>query len=132
MTPNSSQYEIANVDREIHALETRIVGLRSTRNTLIPIGQLPAEVLERIFDVARKQGTQTIHLTWVSRAWREVVLGCKTLWALINNSNLRWMSIYLDRSLPIPLVLNFEKAFPKDKILSMALEHLSRVKVLIL
>ncbi|TFK71452.1 hypothetical protein BDN72DRAFT_436123 [Pluteus cervinus] len=107
MAFNSSQLDLVNIDKEIRILKDKILSLHSTRNTLIPISQLPAEVLESIFDVARCQGTHTIHLTWVSRAWRDLVLGCKTLWTLINPSNSRWGRLYLERSSPMPLVVDF-------------------------
>ncbi|TFK58376.1 hypothetical protein BDN72DRAFT_725861, partial [Pluteus cervinus] len=103
MASSSSQDDIAKLDEEIRALEQKLLRLRSARNTLIPIGRLPPEVLQGVFNIARGQGTHTIHLSWVSRAWRNIALESKTLWTLINNSNLRWTTIYLERSFPAPL-----------------------------
>ncbi|TFK71451.1 hypothetical protein BDN72DRAFT_837504 [Pluteus cervinus] len=132
MASNSSQQDIAKIDEEIRALENRIFSLRSTRNTLVPIGHLPAEVLQTIFNIAQCQGTQTIHLSWVSHTWRSLVIGSKSLWTLINNSNLDWASLYLERSFPMPLVITFREAFDERNLFLMIVEQLYRIKALIM
>ncbi|TFK69674.1 hypothetical protein BDN72DRAFT_897066 [Pluteus cervinus] len=129
---NRSHYDIAKIDEEIRALEERLVNLRSTRNALIPISRLPPEVLHEVFNIARGQGTHTIHISWVSRAWRDLALESKTLWTLITNSNLRWTSIYLERSFPAPLVVNFEDSFHNENLFSVVIGQLHRMKTLIL
>ncbi|TFK71450.1 hypothetical protein BDN72DRAFT_764897, partial [Pluteus cervinus] len=132
MAFNGPQQEIALIDEEIRILEDRLLHLRSTRNTLIPISRLPADVLQRIFNIARGQGTQTIHLSWVSHSWRGTTLGCKTLWTLINNSNLRWTSIYLERSSPALLTVNFEEPFRAMDLFSAVIQEIARIKALVL
>ncbi len=102
---------LAEIDAEIATLEQRLHYLRSHRNTLIPIAHLPSEILTKIFTDAiticllptNIDKSQLLRITWVSRRWRTVALGCANLWTHIYGNNIDWLNESIRRSGQAPL-----------------------------
>lgn len=74
------------IDQELLKLEDSIRVLRSRRNVLVPISQLPPEILSKIFaDCVAECRESTNSLEWirvthVSHHWRTVAFDCPSLW----------------------------------------------------
>ncbi|TFK64772.1 hypothetical protein BDN72DRAFT_846298 [Pluteus cervinus] len=94
---------IAKIDHDIHDLEKRIRHLRAARNKLIPVSDLPTEILTRIFGLVQvlENGGMTtakiLPITWVSQHWRDVAIACPQLWCHIDQSSLKWFRESLKR-----------------------------------
>lgn len=86
------------IDGDIDKLERTIQSLRTKRNELSPTSVLPPEILSRIFVLARDWSVRVefnnpaswICVGHVCRHWREVALGCPSLWSVpvFNRPNL--------------------------------------------
>lgn len=89
--------ERTQIDAEISKIEIRLFSLKSRRNELAPISQLPPELMMRIFDLVRttallgdpletkKNSSVRSPYSWiviacVSRHWRHVALEHAELW----------------------------------------------------
>jgi F-box-like len=96
-----------NLDAEIEVLETRTRDLKTKRNTLAPISNLPNELLCRIMVDCRgewpyidDEGTTTwLAVTHVCHAWRAIALDYPQLWCKIDaDLGHQWMETFLSRS----------------------------------
>lgn len=86
------------IDGDIDELEHAIQSLKTKRNELSPTSVLPPEILSRIFVLARDWSVRVefnnraswICVGHVCRHWREVALGCPSLWSVpvFNRPNL--------------------------------------------
>lgn len=116
---HSSRNSLVDLDQDIYRRLQVVRALQSRRNALLPISQLPCEILCRIFEyVAPSDLTYGRDLRWiafshVSQCWRETALSCAALW--------RFVPIYgpteltrefLRRSKSAPLALN---VFPRRR-----------------
>ncbi|TFK65536.1 hypothetical protein BDN72DRAFT_860554 [Pluteus cervinus] len=85
------------------------------QNSHQPFGQIPPDVLIKIFllflddENTEKRTHSLLQLTWISNHWRNIALGCKGLWAYIDNSNYKWAAVWLDRSGDALLSVDLDK-----------------------
>lgn len=78
------------IDGDIDRLERAVQSLRTKRNELSPTSVLPPEILSRIFVLARDWSVRVEfnnRVSWicvghVCHHWREVALGCPSLWSV--------------------------------------------------
>ena len=89
----------------------------SAENALSPIFRLPPEILAAIFVhcarfhhkslsiCTRRPGW--VKVSYVCRHWREVALGCPTLWSYHFVVSSRWTEELLARSMEVPLKIRF-------------------------
>ena len=96
------------IDAEILQLKLQVSSLCAKRNLLVPIANLPPELLCRIFlgvcedaEILNKiTGQPSLKLTWICRDWRMTALACSRLWNNIvaSKSVPPFMPTFLDRS----------------------------------
>jgi hypothetical protein len=83
--------------------------IRSWRNRLAPVNQLPPEILTLIPDFWNKhyygKGRDLVALTHVCQAWREVFISRSFLWTGLDYCNKDKNRVYLERSMPLPVNL---------------------------
>jgi hypothetical protein len=108
---NPAQESRRLIDEKIANFEECIRRLKSQRNELAPISQLPPEILSSIFSYAAAQSgfdsnrpLVRYFFTHVSRAWRSVALDSPTLWRILPSS-IPWANAMLDRSKAVGLVI---------------------------
>jgi hypothetical protein len=126
------QETLRKIDEEIAFHETRLLALKTHRNTLVPILKLPFEIVSRIIlqqvqQTATKTSTQPwrhathpgfmnyrprrdwVHLMLVCKAFRTVALATAELWVFINLAmmNTNWTTTSLERAKNAPLVLDY-------------------------
>ena len=104
---------VPDVDAVICRLQDHIRTLNTLRNSLVPVADLPEEILLHIFsqlaelhDLGRPaKGVSEpacqyrwITVTHVCRAWRRIALKCPALWARISFGNSEVVSAFLERS----------------------------------
>ncbi|TFK67507.1 hypothetical protein BDN72DRAFT_842940 [Pluteus cervinus] len=88
--PHVDQETLQQLDDEITQLEARIISLKQTRNTLIPIARLHPEILQDIFFLVHisspqySKGKASLLITWVSHTWRELAHHTSLLWSQID------------------------------------------------
>ncbi|TFK60884.1 hypothetical protein BDN72DRAFT_778851, partial [Pluteus cervinus] len=116
------------LDAEIDQLQERLCSLRTFRNTLPPISQIPTEILSRIFFHSQKDNTPAFpddvdaktrfFVSWVCRHWRSTALATPGLWTAISKKS-RDVSIQVDfarklllRSRNLGLAINLCKPSP--------------------
>ncbi|TFK63783.1 hypothetical protein BDN72DRAFT_847283 [Pluteus cervinus] len=132
--PNS----LAEIDAEIATLEERLDYLRSHRNTLIPIAHLPSEILAKIFTGAitlhilptQTDRSQLLWISWVSRRWRTVALGCANLWTHIHGRNVNWLDESIRRSGQATLTMDLSITDPTEKGRAPYLRYIPRLEEL--
>ncbi|KAF8644090.1 hypothetical protein AX16_008695 [Volvariella volvacea WC 439] len=117
--------ERARIDQEILQLEEQLRDLRLRRNALVPISQLPPEILSRIMTIYQRdifnekppknehpspRSLLWISITQVSSHWRDVALQCPSLWNAISLPAMRheWAELHFLRSQGTPLSLNVQ------------------------
>ncbi|KAG6860886.1 hypothetical protein C0995_006441 [Termitomyces sp. Mi166 len=99
------------IDQDLQRLEDSIRALRSRRNMLAPISQLPPETLSKIFSCCIADCAESINplewirVTHVSRHWRAVALDCPNLWGNLVFSRPRWSEEMLKRSKMASLIV---------------------------
>ncbi|TFK71989.1 hypothetical protein BDN72DRAFT_836917 [Pluteus cervinus] len=126
----------AQIDVEIRDLEARLSTLRTTRNTLAPINQFPAEVLARIFKLVpgpKDDATKILPITWVAQHWRQIALDYARLWTILDNSNFKreCLETWLARSKSSPLLIRISRDFGYHRhLLPLALSQSDRVTCL--
>ncbi|KDQ19468.1 hypothetical protein BOTBODRAFT_28043 [Botryobasidium botryosum FD-172 SS1] len=119
----------SNLDEEIKAAELafrayeahssrEIEALRRRRNQLAPVLRLPNETLSSTLLFAVRgfekytAGIQCLFtIASVCRAWRDVALGCPSLWARLERVPLPLFSLLLARSKQAPLDIIFDQKF---------------------
>ncbi|THU87968.1 hypothetical protein K435DRAFT_324107 [Dendrothele bispora CBS 962.96] len=144
-TPDKSV--IHGIDQKIHQYEDAIRELRSHRNSLAPISQLPPEMLSKIFmlcvtpnenqaAISPRYRWSWIKVSHICRHWRYVALECRCLWSCPDFSKPAWIPEMLKRSRMAPITIRVTDESPLGirtmNAVNTALEHLSRVEELTL
>jgi hypothetical protein len=109
--------------------------IRSWRNKLAPISQLPLEVLTLIPDCwdGRNREKNAITLTHVCRAWREIFTSRSSLWTDFDCADSEKTRVYLERSKSSPINLKLSREdglFPHDPFFQIAPHAVDRLKYL--
>ncbi|KAF9238631.1 hypothetical protein BU15DRAFT_75083 [Melanogaster broomeanus] len=111
----------ARIDDEIALLKSPICALLTRNNALLPVSRLPGEILATIFLYQAysfyqyRQYFSTwgappwANVSYVCRYWRDVALGCPSLWSFLIVSSPRWTEELLSRSKTVPLRI---RSFP--------------------
>ncbi|TFK64884.1 hypothetical protein BDN72DRAFT_846212 [Pluteus cervinus] len=111
---DSSQAAFSQIDKELAALQESIRVLHAFRNTFTPVYRLPAEVLTRIFGLVQHicshevdtASPQWVVVTCISQHWRDVAVGCPSLWSQITDTFPKHItSEWIQRSKDIPLYI---------------------------
>ncbi|TFK65473.1 hypothetical protein BDN72DRAFT_845535 [Pluteus cervinus] len=135
---DSCEVAFAKIDQEVKILQESIRALRAFRNTFTPICRIPPEVLTRIFSFARRlpghdlyfgktKNLDWIFLTHVSQHWRNVALGCPSLWSHISSDYPKpVVKEWLRRSKAAPLTVKLHNI----KNAAFVGESLSRIREL--
>ncbi|GJE90049.1 hypothetical protein PsYK624_061720 [Phanerochaete sordida] len=127
LVPSLAQTDglLKTIDDEIETLQRKARGVRSHRNTLVPINRLPLEILAEIFyevvglheSTTRPSRTLSYYpmgcgtprwlvVTFVCRAWRSLALGTSRLWShMLFNENAERIELFLARSSTAPLMV---------------------------
>ncbi|KAK0217879.1 hypothetical protein IW262DRAFT_1463198 [Armillaria fumosa] len=122
MTANAqSSLSFSQIDVEILQHEEAVRLLKSRRNTLAPISQLPPEMLSRIFlfvSYPRERSLLWINVSHVSRHWRAVALGFPALWSSPPFMTPTWAHEMLKRSKMAPLTIVADLTYMTPKMLA--------------
>jgi hypothetical protein len=123
---------LAAIDEEIAILETRLLGLKSRRNSLVPILRLPVEVIGRIIRQTqllkfRQPDTDAGFLEFrLSRHWRNLMVACRALrvvalavpelWMFIDTGcpNVDYPAMCTARAKDAPFVLSYNSHRDRD------------------
>ena len=137
--PRTRLAAISAVNKEIDSA-ARL--LRSLSNTFTPISLLPPEVLSGIFHFlsleeppcSGQQNLGWIRATHVCRLWRQVALGCSSLWARISGmpTNVELVSEILARArnLPLDIDIDLDRMSSPKLLLRMLTTHLFHTREL--
>jgi len=134
---------VHGADQDIAKHQEAILQLKSYRNTLLPISQLPPEILSRIFLLVRgydpyetRSSISWIDLSRVSRHWRSIALNCLTLWTFLPLQYTLWTQEMLRRSknanLTVHATFSVRTHPPKVSAIVLALSHMARIKTMTL
>ncbi|TFK73069.1 hypothetical protein BDN72DRAFT_876123 [Pluteus cervinus] len=103
------------IDEEIQDLEGRIRALRTSRNALALINQLPGEIFTEIFlclQVPYLEGefepgriVAWVLVTHVSKHWRAIAFSSKALWTTIPTHNTAYAQLASQLSSPLPIYI---------------------------
>ena len=130
------QDAIRAIDQEILRLKETIRRLRSERNGIVPISQLPPELLARIFqfiadnEIHESNPMERINFSYVSHHWRDVALNTSNLWRVISLGFPNCSTVMLQRSKMADLILYAGGDLETSKhtqIIQLALSHIERV-----
>lgn len=97
------------MEGKIEPVQDAILLLNRRRNALMPVFQLPSELLTAIFFEVQSTYYRPYFMKWtavchVCSHWRRVALVCEGLWSKINVSlHRKWMKVLLARSGDTPL-----------------------------
>ncbi|KAJ8508308.1 hypothetical protein ONZ45_g9397 [Pleurotus djamor] len=98
------------IDEKIAHLEVELYSLKSQRNSLSAISQLPDDVLSLIF-VEYKVGTVEdsawLNITGICQRWRAIILSTPGFWSFITTHDLGFTDTMMKRAKSIPLTLQF-------------------------
>ncbi|PBK72396.1 hypothetical protein ARMSODRAFT_1002507 [Armillaria solidipes] len=125
MTANAqSSPSFSQIDAEILQHEEAVRQLKSRRNTLAPISQLPPEMLSRIFLFVSYPRESYKSLLWinvshVSQHWRAVALGFPALWSSPPFMVPTWAHEMLKRSKMAPLTIVADLTYMTPKMLAV-------------
>jgi hypothetical protein len=126
MPSKIAQQSFKIIDEEISFHETRLLALKSQRNSLVPILNLPVEIIGRIIKQTQLVGIQKTdtpsgfnelrpHGEWtrimlVCRSFRAVAVALPELWVFIKTSrrNTEWTLTSLQRAKSASLVVDHE------------------------
>ncbi|KAF5309376.1 hypothetical protein D9619_012303 [Psilocybe cf. subviscida] len=99
------------IDLELSGLERRCLELKARRNTYIPIGKLPNEVLIEIFGILKSNRAihEWHHVAHVCRHWRCVALEAADLWTTPTMVSHDYTLVMLERSRNRPLHIAIER-----------------------
>ncbi|KAF8162715.1 hypothetical protein B0H34DRAFT_291766 [Crassisporium funariophilum] len=104
-------FERKLIRTETIRLTAALSSVRSQLQSLVPISQLPAEILEEIFDICvswlyeYQKATHRHSLAWtqVCCSWRRISIDSSRLWHRIDLCNFRYAAEFLVRSKEAPL-----------------------------
>jgi len=87
--------------------------IRSWRNRITPINQIPPEILALIPDFwdVDKRDEDVIALTHVCRGWRELFVSCPSLWANLDCVDEDKTRVYVERSKSSPISLSLHSDY---------------------
>ncbi|TFK67524.1 hypothetical protein BDN72DRAFT_842959 [Pluteus cervinus] len=135
--PDATARARQKIDEEIAQLDSRILTLKATRNTLSPIAHLHPEIIQEIFIFASQGseygeiGKTSLLITWICHTWRKLAHETTGLWSHIDFFDPTWIETSLSRTRQRPLSFrwfvplggnNFKQAA------SLCLENLSRMR----
>ncbi|KAK0188990.1 hypothetical protein F5146DRAFT_690294 [Armillaria mellea] len=130
MTGNAqSSLSFSQIDAEILHHEEAVRQLKSRRNTLAPISQLPPEMLSRIFlfvSYPRERPLLWINVSHVSQHWRAVALGFPALWSSPPFMSPTWAHEMLKRSKMAPLTIVADLTYMTPKMLAVFDDAMSK------
>ncbi|TFK64882.1 hypothetical protein BDN72DRAFT_846209 [Pluteus cervinus] len=136
---SSSQVAFTQIDKEIAVLQESIRVLHAFRNTFTPVDHLPPEVLTRIFSLVKHVPNHEVYhigsnsvlpqwvvVTRVSQYWRNVAVGCPSLWFHITDTYPRHMiPEWVRRSKDTPLsVTLYESSVAESQFIGPALPRI--------
>ncbi|KAG8943083.1 hypothetical protein FRC04_003229 [Tulasnella sp. 424] len=94
-------------------LDESVAEVRRRHNTLLPVQQLPPEILSTIviYEIEEIDSHNRLHrliqLSSVSRWWNAVIVGCPSLWTEIHSTNTpNVIALALERSKDSPLTIS--------------------------
>jgi hypothetical protein len=123
MRSKTIQQNLDEIDSGILFHEARLLALKSQRNSLIPILNLPLEIIGRIIRQTQLTGGQELHTHpeflefKINEKWRRIMLVCRLfravaltlpeLWTFISTQkDADWIHISLERAKSLPLILD--------------------------
>lgn len=131
------------IDEHMAAASESARLLRCRRNALAYVTRLPCEILAHIFTyiVSKEDSFMGISnpcgapaclaVTHVCKYWRQVALGCPTLWSFIDGTSAQWLAIMLERSKKVALVVIYNDPKPLRQCdFEQILSQLPRIKFL--
>ncbi|TFK64220.1 hypothetical protein BDN72DRAFT_846794 [Pluteus cervinus] len=129
---------VAKIESDILELEKKLYTLRLTRNTYIPVGRIPPELLLKIFELGmfsqkdkQVDMRQLLKFTWVSRRWKATALGWPELWSTINATTMGWTRECLKRSEGAALSVHLTtRGFESDSDVRPFAQELHRIRQL--
>lgn len=146
MSLRNLQEELRLLDEKIVEADEHARGLRSQRNSLLPICQLPNEVLSLIFLSCVTKPTSPVHylsyikrplpewlaVTQVCRHWRAVALSCTAMWTApdFRIPSLAREMLLRAKAAPLQIHAYMSNRFPKHEALREALQHMDRIEEL--
>ncbi|TFK67511.1 hypothetical protein BDN72DRAFT_960958 [Pluteus cervinus] len=136
--PDATATARQKIDEEIAQLESRILSLKTTRNTLSPIAHLHPEIIQEIF-VFASQGSEygeigktSLLITWICHTWRKLAHETTGLWSHIDFFDPTWIETSLSRTQQRPLCFMWfvsgEYGNDFEQPASLCLENLSRIR----
>lgn len=133
----------AHIDEHMAAVSESARLLRCRRNAFAYVSRLPCEILAHIFMyiVSKEDSFMGISnpcgapaclaVTHVCKYWRQVALGCPTLWSFIDGISAQWLAIMLERSKKVALVVIYNDPKPLRQCgFEQILSQLPRIKFL--
>ncbi|TFK67509.1 hypothetical protein BDN72DRAFT_960956 [Pluteus cervinus] len=132
--------ERQRIDAEIAQLESRILTLKASRNTLTAIARLLPEITQEIFVLAsrssgfREIGKTSLLISWVCHGWRTLAHQTSELWSYVDFNNVTWMETALSRTqnrhLSFSLFILPQYSGDPSKLASLCLGNLTRTVIL--
>ncbi|KAF8640278.1 hypothetical protein AX16_010173 [Volvariella volvacea WC 439] len=142
-TLSQVEAQIADIDRQIAALQVVRAQLLRQRNAMMPISTLPPELVVEILEVTRlsiseEEDSTDNPYSWVAATqfcaqWRNFALDHPQLWTSCSLKNLRWFQAFLERSKDSLLRISTHSPLdgPEyDKCLKLAAESMNRIQTL--
>ncbi|TFK64164.1 hypothetical protein BDN72DRAFT_926024 [Pluteus cervinus] len=128
--------ERSKIEQEILHLEYQLHQLRVKRNSLIPISNLPADVLVDIFLLAATElddedvyPKRVVDISWVCSLWREVTLDHPILWTQISCSlSPPWKRMFIERSKPAGISIAVQGADIMPELMEVLISELPRIR----
>ncbi|KAF8892278.1 hypothetical protein BD779DRAFT_104674 [Infundibulicybe gibba] len=134
MSQALEKQEAANAARR--QIDQEILTLKTRRNTIASINQLPLELLSKIFAscVIRNTKSWVRNVTHICHHWRAVALDSPQLWSVINidgNCATTWAEIMFRRSKMANLSITITRPSPQvATIVGLVLGHPERIEAL--
>ncbi|KAF5313075.1 hypothetical protein D9619_003532 [Psilocybe cf. subviscida] len=155
MTDNISpavQNAVQRIDKQILHHIGPVHNLKSQRNALMPISQLPPEILGRIFHEVRgnnrhsqddnrfwtkasysEPSLEWVSVSHVSRCWRKVTLDDPNLWTNPPLKNIQWTMMMLERSrVAIIPAITLKVDELDERVVTALMPHIPRVSSLVI
>ncbi|TFK64576.1 hypothetical protein BDN72DRAFT_963107 [Pluteus cervinus] len=130
--------ERSEIDKEILQLERQLHLLRVKRNSLIPISNLPTDVLVDIFTLATPKvedkdlsPKRMAEISWVCGLWRKVALDHPILWTVISGSlSPMWKRAFIERSQPAGISIGVDRTYIVRDLMEILISELPRIRQL--